>query len=167
MQGDEARILLGFSPGSRPSSSQVKEAYKRKVWDTHPDLFPPHEKPHAESKFKLCRGVANYKGSEWSALDVRGCWKAIEPIKAPGVWISEAYSCLLTGARNGDSHSATYERVVKRGVPVSHGGRRNHALIKLPFLLLILGTVSLGGFNVSRAYKKQKEMYPSHNPFLP
>ncbi|XP_038892160.1 uncharacterized protein LOC120081398 isoform X2 [Benincasa hispida] len=134
MQGDEARILLGFSPGSRPSSSQVKEAYKRKVWDTHPDLFPPHEKPHAESKFKL---------------------------------ISEAYSCLLTGARNGDSHSATYERVVKRGVPVSHGGRRNHALIKLPFLLLILGTVSLGGFNVSRAYKKQKEMYPSHNPFLP
>ncbi|CAK9325686.1 unnamed protein product [Citrullus colocynthis] len=133
MQGDEARILLGFSPCSRPSSSQVKEAYKRKVWDTHPDLFPAHEKPLAESKFKL---------------------------------ISEAYSCLLSGARNGDSHSA-YERAVRRGVPVSHGGRRNHALIKLPFLLLILGTVSLGGLNVSRAYKKQKETYPSHNPFLP
>ncbi|KAG7012693.1 hypothetical protein SDJN02_25446 [Cucurbita argyrosperma subsp. argyrosperma] len=116
------------------SSSQVKEAYKRKVWDSHPDLFPAHQKSQAESKFKL---------------------------------ISEAYSFLLSGARRGDSHSASYERVVRRGVPVSQGGRRNHALIKLPFLLLILGTVSLGGLNVSRAYKKQKEAYPSHNPFLP
>ncbi|XP_023541160.1 uncharacterized protein LOC111801402 isoform X2 [Cucurbita pepo subsp. pepo] len=53
MQGDEARILLGFSPGSRPSPSQVKEAYKRKVWDSHPDLFPAHQKSQAESKFKL------------------------------------------------------------------------------------------------------------------
>lgn len=32
---------------------QVKEAYKRMVWDTHPDLFPAHQKPQAESKFKL------------------------------------------------------------------------------------------------------------------
>ncbi|KAA0034147.1 chaperone protein DnaJ [Cucumis melo var. makuwa] len=131
MRGDEARTLLGFSPGSRPSSSQVKEAYKRMVWDTHPDLFPAHQKPQAESKFKLVNILLaefSYEAKFWTA---------------------------------------TYERVVRRGVPVSHGGRRNHALIKLPFLLLILGTVSLGGLNVSRAYKRQKEMYPSHNPFLP
>lgn len=46
--------------------------------------------------------------------------------------------------------TATYERVVRTGVAVSPGGRRNHALIKLPFLLLILGTVSLGGLNITR-----------------
>lgn len=37
------------------STLQLKEAYKRKVWDSHPDLFPAHEKSQAESKFKLVR----------------------------------------------------------------------------------------------------------------
>ncbi|KAK3194395.1 hypothetical protein Dsin_025705 [Dipteronia sinensis] len=53
MQGDEARILLGFPPDSCPSPSQVKAAYKKKVWESHPDLFPVDKKPHAESRFKL------------------------------------------------------------------------------------------------------------------
>ncbi|XWS76719.1 hypothetical protein CRYUN_Cryun01aG0201900 [Craigia yunnanensis] len=53
MQGDEARLLLGFPPNSRPTPSQVKAAYRKKVWESHPDLFPVHEKPSAESKFKL------------------------------------------------------------------------------------------------------------------
>ncbi|XP_073263698.1 uncharacterized protein [Populus alba] len=61
MQGDEARVLLGFPPNSRPTLSQglntslsmVKAAYRKKVWESHPDLFPLHEKPGAESKFKL------------------------------------------------------------------------------------------------------------------
>ncbi|GLT72307.1 hypothetical protein SLA2020_442550 [Shorea laevis] len=52
MQGDEARALLGFPTDSRPTLSQVKAAYRRKVWESHPDLFPAQEKPHAESKFK-------------------------------------------------------------------------------------------------------------------
>uniref|UniRef100_A0A6N2MYI6 J domain-containing protein n=1 Tax=Salix viminalis TaxID=40686 RepID=A0A6N2MYI6_SALVM len=53
MQGDEARLLLGFPPNSRPTLSQVKAAYRKRVWESHPDLFPLHEKPGAESKFKL------------------------------------------------------------------------------------------------------------------
>ncbi|OVA16656.1 DnaJ domain [Macleaya cordata] len=53
MQGDEARELLGFPPSSHPTPSQVKAAYKRKAWESHPDRFPPHEKFCAESKFKL------------------------------------------------------------------------------------------------------------------
>ncbi|PPD91683.1 hypothetical protein GOBAR_DD11392 [Gossypium barbadense] len=53
MQGDEARLLLGFPPNSRPSPSQIKAAYRKKVWESHPDLFPVHEKHSAESKFKL------------------------------------------------------------------------------------------------------------------
>ncbi|KAL1312829.1 hypothetical protein AAHE18_16G067300 [Arachis hypogaea] len=125
MDANEARILLGFPPNTRPTTSQVKSAYKKKVWESHPDLFPTHEKPLAESRFKL---------------------------------ISEAYACLL---------SVQYSRVVRTGVPRSQGGSKNHALIKVPFICIILGTVALGGFNASRAYKKQKEEYPSHNPFLP
>lgn len=54
MKGDEARLLLGLPRNSRPSPSQVKAAYRRKVWECHPDLFPAHhQKPHAESNFKL------------------------------------------------------------------------------------------------------------------
>ncbi|XP_015891802.1 uncharacterized protein LOC107426202 isoform X3 [Ziziphus jujuba] len=53
MRGDEARLVLGFPPNYRPTPAQVKAAYKRKVWESHPDLFPSHQKPHAESNFKL------------------------------------------------------------------------------------------------------------------
>ncbi|OAY73840.1 DnaJ subfamily B member 3 [Ananas comosus] len=139
MLGTEAKKLLGFPPNSRPSSSQIKAAYRRKVLECHPDRFPAHQKSHAESRFKQ---------------------------------ISEAYSCLK---------DATYVRVVRTGVPTGYG-RRNRALIKTPFLLLIFGTVSLGGFNAAsppfstkrahhfmlcRAYQRQKEAQPSYNPFLP
>ncbi|KAH1259134.1 Protein CAJ1 [Glycine max] len=117
MDADEAKILLGFPPNSRPTPSQVKSAYKKKVWESHPDLFPSHEKPLAESKFKL---------------------------------ISEAYTCLESGGRGGASSSVDqYSHVVRTGFPRAHGGRKNHAMIKVPFLLIILGTLALGGFNAS------------------
>ncbi|KAK5818813.1 hypothetical protein PVK06_023759 [Gossypium arboreum] len=145
MQGDEARLLLGFPPNSRPTPSQIKAAYRKKVWESHPDLFPVHEKRSAESKFKL---------------------------------IAEAYTCLQSGSGREGSYSATYSRVVRTGVPKAHGGRRNRGLIQIPFLLIVLGTVGLGGLNATRglnsefinlirAYRKQKEACPSHNPFLP
>ncbi|RZC21949.1 hypothetical protein D0Y65_007918 [Glycine soja] len=136
MDADEAKILLGFPPNSRPTPSQVKSAYKKKVWESHPDLFPSHEKPLAESKFKLLT-------RHHMVLDY--------------------YS-----GRGGASSSVDqYSHVVRTGFPRAHGGRKNHAMIKVPFLLIILGTLALGGFNASRAYKKQKDEYPSHNPFLP
>lgn len=71
------------------------------------------------------------------------------------VWvqISEAYTCLLSGARQGGEHVVGYSRVVRSGVPRGGGGgggRRNNALIGLPFLAIILGTAALGGTNVAR-----------------
>ncbi|KMT10054.1 hypothetical protein BVRB_5g122640 [Beta vulgaris subsp. vulgaris] len=90
MKSGEARLLLGFPPNSRPTYSQVKTAYRRKVWDVHPDRFPADKRSYAESQFKM---------------------------------ISEAYNCLLP--------------------------------------------VGLGGLNVIRTYRKEKEANPSHNPFLP
>ncbi|CAJ1873539.1 unnamed protein product [Sphenostylis stenocarpa] len=108
MDAHEARVLLGFPPNSRPTPSQVKSAYKKKVWESHPDRFPSHEKPLAESKFKL---MAN-------------C-------------ISEAYTCLQSG-------SVEYSHVVRSGFPRAHGGRKNRAMIKVPFVLIILGTVVQG-----------------------
>ncbi|KAI4301580.1 hypothetical protein L6164_034843 [Bauhinia variegata] len=134
MEGDEARLLLGFPPNSRPTPSQIKEAYRKKVWQSHPDLFPDHEKSLAESKFKR---------------------------------ISEAYSCLLSGGRGEAFSSVQYSRVMSTGFPRAQGGRRNQTLIKVPFILIMVGTVGLGVLNAARAYKKQKEEYPSHNPFLP
>ncbi|XP_048493580.1 uncharacterized protein LOC104894862 [Beta vulgaris subsp. vulgaris] len=79
--------------------------------------------------------------------------------------ISEAYNCLLPGG--GDLTSVTYTRVVRTGVPRVHGGGRHHLSVGLPFVFIILGTVGLGGLNVIRTYRKEKEANPSHNPFLP
>ncbi|ERN02000.1 hypothetical protein AMTRI_Chr02g266390 [Amborella trichopoda] len=80
--------------------------------------------------------------------------------------IAEAYSRLRSGTISEGPTPSYYTRVVRTGVPKS-SGRSNTFLIKAPFLLLILGTISLGGFNASKAYQRQKEAYPSHNPFLP
>ncbi|KAH6825712.1 Chaperone DnaJ-domain superfamily protein [Perilla frutescens var. hirtella] len=60
---DEAKILLGFSPNSLPTPSQVKSAYRRKVWETHPDRFPPHLKAEAESNFKLISEAYSFLNS--------------------------------------------------------------------------------------------------------
>ncbi|KAL8527125.1 hypothetical protein ACS0TY_005119 [Phlomoides rotata] len=136
MQSDEAKTLLGFPPNSVPSPSQVKAAYIRKALETHPDRFPPHQKPLAESKFKL---------------------------------ISEAYTFLHSGGST--SRTASYDyRVVKTGVPRGRGGaggRRNARVATLPFVFIILGALTLGGSTASRAYRRQKEVHPSFNPFLP
>ncbi|XP_030496766.1 uncharacterized protein LOC115712522 isoform X2 [Cannabis sativa] len=130
-KGERARILLGLSPNCEPNHSQLKAAYRRKVWESHPDLFPPHLKPLAESNFKS---------------------------------ISEAYSFLLS-----PSPGKRGRRRYDRGVPIPRGtqGRHHALLVQFPFLFLVLGTLALGGFIGSRAYTKQKQSYPSHNPFLP
>ncbi|ONK63139.1 uncharacterized protein A4U43_C07F11810 [Asparagus officinalis] len=133
MQVAEARKLLGFSPHSRPSLSQIKAAYRKKVLESHPDRFPCHEKAQAESRFKQ---------------------------------ISEAYSSLQAGVKFGRPSEGTYVRVVRTGVPGSYRSS-NKSLIKAPFLLLMLGTISFGGLNASRAYQRQKQANPSDNPFLP
>ncbi|KAG6748346.1 hypothetical protein POTOM_048263 [Populus tomentosa] len=57
MQGDEDKVLIGSPPNSRPTLSQVKAAYRKKVWESHRDLFPLYEKPGAESRFKLISEV--------------------------------------------------------------------------------------------------------------
>ncbi|KAI3449338.1 hypothetical protein Pfo_006003 [Paulownia fortunei] len=135
MQSDEAKILLGFPPNSLPSQSQVKAAYRRKAWETHPDRFPAHEKAQAECKFKL---------------------------------ILEAYTFLNSGGSPQIVSTASYSRVVKTGVPRrTHGGQRNMRVASVPFLLIILGALTLGGSTASRAYRRQKEAHPSFNPFLP
>ncbi|XP_010413299.1 PREDICTED: uncharacterized protein LOC104788532 [Camelina sativa] len=138
MEVEEAKILLGFPPGSRPDPSQVKAAYRKKVWESHPDLFPDDQKIHAESLFKS---------------------------------ISEAYSCLDSGGVRDQRYyrAGAYSRVVRTGVPRAHASakRGNPWLIGAPFLLIVLGTIGLGGVKANRAYNLQKQTFPSHNPFLP
>ncbi|KAJ4791762.1 Chaperone protein DnaJ [Rhynchospora pubera] len=133
MRGDEAREILGFCPNSRPNPAEVKAAYKRKAMQSHPDLFPAHQKSQAEMKFKQ---------------------------------ISEAYSCLKDCERLGNPTGGSYVHVARRGAYKSYS-RHNKALIRTPFFLLILATVSFGALNASRAYRKEKEACPSYNPFLP
>jgi len=53
MRPSEAKALLGLASDAFPTQSEVKAAYRKKVWESHPDRFPPGEKSLAESKFKL------------------------------------------------------------------------------------------------------------------
>ncbi|XWS31889.1 hypothetical protein CRYUN_Cryun23aG0114200 [Craigia yunnanensis] len=50
----------------------------------------------------------------------------------------------ISGTEGEDSVSATYSHDVGKGVPKAHGGRRNRALIQIPFLI-VLGTIGLEG----------------------
>ncbi|KAL3827736.1 hypothetical protein ACJIZ3_016538 [Penstemon smallii] len=143
MQADEARILLGFPPDSRPSLSQVKDAYRKRVWETHPDRFPVHEKAQAESKFKLISEAYTFLNSG----------KFISSIMPYSLFYNEKISsgtvnlCMFCGA------SASYSRVVKTGVPRPKGGQRHSRLASVPFLLIILGAFTLGGSTASRYFQ--------------
>ncbi|TYG36373.1 hypothetical protein ES288_D13G060000v1 [Gossypium darwinii] len=50
---DRTLVWLTLPFHSRPTSSQIKKAYRKKVWESYPNLFLVHEKHSAESKFKL------------------------------------------------------------------------------------------------------------------
>lgn len=57
---------------------------------------------------------------------------------------------LVSSMRCNVSELGTNIRVVRTGVPRAQGGRGNPALIRVPFLFIILGTVGLGGLNAAR-----------------
>eukprot|EP00252_Welwitschia_mirabilis_P000571 TRINITY_DN10545_c0_g1_i3.p1 TRINITY_DN10545_c0_g1~~TRINITY_DN10545_c0_g1_i3.p1 ORF type:complete len:125 (+),score=28.57 TRINITY_DN10545_c0_g1_i3:155-529(+) len=75
----EAKILLGFASDSFPSSYEVKAAYKKMAWETHPDRFPENEKAIAEEKFKL-------------VSEAYGCLKTGVKYKADTAWTSRSFS---------------------------------------------------------------------------
>ncbi|KAF5743843.1 hypothetical protein HS088_TW08G00431 [Tripterygium wilfordii] len=92
MLGDEARVLLGFPANSRPSPSQVKAAYRKKVWESHPDLFPVGEKSKAESKFKLI--------SEAYTSLVSGCTPVTLPLTKHAIRKLHLISVMLESMTN-------------------------------------------------------------------
>ncbi|KAH9318938.1 hypothetical protein KI387_020707, partial [Taxus chinensis] len=93
----------------------LKVAYRKKVWESHPDHFPPSEKSYAESKFKL---------------------------------VSEAYTCLKTGAISQDTPPDCNMHDVRRGV-YQKSMPINSTLVKIPFAIIVLGTIFLGGLSAT------------------
>ncbi|CAN6467019.1 unnamed protein product [Victoria cruziana] len=111
----------------------------------------------ADSRPTLSEVKAAYKQKAWETHPDR--FPALQKSMAESNFklISEAYSCLL---------DASYVRVVRTGVP--RGTGRNHPLlVKAPFLVLMMATVSLGGAVAARTYQKQRKDFPSQHPFLP
>ncbi|CAH2063116.1 unnamed protein product [Thlaspi arvense] len=189
MQVEEAKILLGFPPNSRPDPSQVKAAYRKKVWESHPDLFPDDQKLGAESKFKSiseaysclesgrdrpCLGYIRINGDDMFCAK----WMNAAVIESLELLNSSSFGfttlqirthllCDVKGQRY--SRAGVYSRVVKTGVPrtYAYAKRGNAWLIGAPFLLIVLGTIGLGGIKANKAYNMQKQTFPSHNPFLP
>ncbi|GFP88444.1 probable xyloglucan endotransglucosylase/hydrolase protein 10 [Phtheirospermum japonicum] len=64
-----------------------------------------------------------------------------------------------SGCRGADAKTGVGRR--------AHGGQRNTRVASVPFLVIILGALTLGRSTASRAYQRQKETQPSYNPFLP
>ncbi|XP_024018184.1 uncharacterized protein LOC21397035 isoform X2 [Morus notabilis] len=112
MKGDEAKLLLGFAPNSRPSPSQVKAAYKRKVWECHPDLFPArHKKPLAESNFKLISEAHTFllSGGNGEYL-------------SSGVLISNIFASCENGSSKGTRGKLQKSRFDSNALPISCSG---------------------------------------------
>ncbi|KAL8054575.1 hypothetical protein ABFX02_04G001800 [Erythranthe guttata] len=145
-QESAAKMLLGLAPNSHPSQSQVKDAYRSKAWETHPDRFPAHLKSQAESNFKLVSEAYTTLLSSAGGATRR--------------------QSVQTGAA-----SSYYSRVViKTRVGRRTQTRTSTSMIRvasLPFLFIIFGSLTLAASTASRAYKTQKEAHPSFNPFLP
>lgn len=141
MQSGDAKILLGLPPDSVPSPSQIKFAYRRKVWETHPDRFPAHLKPQAESDFKLI-------SEAYSVLNSPGGSRRGVPTPSGAGAGAASYSTRVFRSGNG-------------------GGGSMKGVASLPFLLIIFGSLALAGSTASRAYRRQKEAHPCFNPFLP
>ncbi|XP_076913929.1 protein CAJ1-like [Bidens hawaiensis] len=120
--------------------------------------FPPNSSP-SSSQLK-----AAYKQKAWETHPDRVPVSQKPIAESNFKLISEAYACLQSGKY---STRGTYSRVVRTGVPRSQGGTKSKALIRIPFLFIVLGMVALGGSSATRAYRKQREACPSHNPFLP
>ncbi|CAN6467020.1 unnamed protein product [Victoria cruziana] len=120
----------------------------------------------ADSRPTLSEVKAAYKQKAWETHPDR--FPALQKSMAESNFklISEAYSCLLDDQRYGSPAQASYVRVVRTGVP--RGTGRNHPLlVKAPFLVLMMATVSLGGAVAARTYQKQRKDFPSQHPFLP
>ncbi|XP_012834830.1 PREDICTED: uncharacterized protein LOC105955600 isoform X2 [Erythranthe guttata] len=143
MEQESAKMLLGLAPNSHPSQSQVKDAYRSKAWETHPDRFPAHLKSQAESNFKLVS-------------------EAYTTLLSSAGGATRRQSVQTAGASSYYSQSRV---VIKTRV-----GRTQTSMIRvasLPFLFIIFGSLTLAASTASRAYKTQKEAHPSFNPFLP
>ncbi|WJZ90596.1 hypothetical protein VitviT2T_009728 [Vitis vinifera] len=123
--------------------------------------FPP------TSRVTLSQIKAAYKSKAWEYHPDRVPVQEKPGAESKFKLISEAYNFLLDGARGEGSSAATYTRVVRTGVPSVHKGKSNGALIGIPFLLIVVGTVGIGAHRAYRAYEKEKLAHPSHNPFLP
>ncbi|KAG9157185.1 hypothetical protein Leryth_004864 [Lithospermum erythrorhizon] len=92
MKQQEAKTLLGFPPHSDPSTSQVKSAYRKKVWETHPDRFGDHEKQTAECKFKLVSEAYNclQSGRKQEGIVGSGSYSRVVRTGTPRVYGSRA-----------------------------------------------------------------------------
>ncbi|KAH7856851.1 hypothetical protein Vadar_006246 [Vaccinium darrowii] len=142
-----------FRKNTQYSLSMVKAAYRKKVWHSHPDLFLGHEKCDAESKFKLISEAYTCLQSCKSLVLIQ--------IEIVGICVYRGLQAPMKAGKLAIQELPEVELQVYMEV------EENHALIGVPFMSIILGTAALEELNGTRAYRKQKESYPSHNPFLP
>ncbi|RZC48784.1 hypothetical protein C5167_017208 [Papaver somniferum] len=169
MQGDEARELLGLSSTSHPTPSQVKAAYKRKAWESHPDRFPANEKLSAETKFKLIS-----EAYSCLKLELRNnmselmafTYLSIKHV-AVGEQISYSYLALITLKL-----TASLQTMGKYTISLLCGVFYDDYLIFFIFRHYRYRTKGnklryRTKGNKLRAYKRQEKETPSYNPFLP
>ncbi|GBG42856.1 hypothetical protein CBR_g88332, partial [Chara braunii] len=158
MDERQALSLLGLK--GRASRQEIRAAYLRRTWETHPDRFPAPKRAEAECMFKqvstayhiLINGqrgsnaYASAGGRNWSA----GGSAAAAAGSGGGAW----------GSASAASQAAGWTAGTR-----SRAGRR--VAVMLPFLLITVGTVTLGANRLRRAYQIQRRDCPSRNPFLP
>ncbi|CAI7889539.1 unnamed protein product [Closterium sp. NIES-53] len=151
-------------PPTRPESPcalrpgpQVRSAFHRLAKRTHPDVVPPVMRDQAETEFKKILEA-------YHLLSTRPA--RYHPMRRRSSPSSPSAHATASTARAAGMAGVAGSGVL-HGSAVPRGSMSHHGLVALPFVLLVLGTISLGTSCLVYSYKKATKDSKSRNPFLP
>jgi hypothetical protein len=93
---------------------QIKQAFRKKSLECHPDLCPPSERASAENAFKeLAEAYAKLSGRKWPGKTGVQVWKYAIACLSMAIWHSQGYAL------------GTYVNSCLAGTPVSDWSQHN------------------------------------------
>ncbi|GJP84827.1 hypothetical protein CLOP_g14877 [Closterium sp. NIES-67] len=161
MRYGDALRSLGLAHGAH--RDEVRSAFHQLAKRTHPDVVPPGMRGKAEAEFKKILEAYHLLSSRPAKYHpMRRRPSPSSP--------SSMHTTTSTAAAAGAAGMAARMAAGMGGGPgsvVPRGSLSHHGLVALPFVLLVLGTVSLGTSCLVYSYKKATKDSKSRNPFLP
>ncbi|CAI5502568.1 unnamed protein product [Closterium sp. Naga37s-1] len=157
MRYGDALRSLGLTHGAH-SRDEVRAAFHRVAKRTHPDVVPPGMRDQAETEFKKILEAYHLLATRPARYHPMRRRSSPSSPSSAHATASTARAAGMAGVAGSG---------VLHGSAVPRGSMSHHGLVALPFVLLVLGTVSLGTSCLVYSYKKATKDSKSRNPFLP